>query len=185
VIRASAVMLLLVGCGHSRPAAGWEPLDVSFVRAPVVDDCAAMERRADSGEAWSMTLAHGGDVEVSVYASDEVWVVRTYESPPSSWQPRAVEEVELRCGAERTRLRARACIKRTGPSDSSGTVEARQLSLYVDPAQLGEWKRRGSAAASCEVTIAIDGAIYREPRPVVLRPGVRAEVQIPARGAEP
>lgn len=184
VIRATAVALLLAGCGHSRPATRWGPLEVTFVRPPVVDDCAAMESRADSGEAWSMTLALGRDAEVAVYASDEVWVLAMSESPPSRWEPRAVQEVELRCGPEHMTLRARACSKRTGPWNLSGSVDARQLSLYVDPAQLAGWKRRGSAAASCEVRLQIDSAIYREQRPVVLRPGVRAEVQVPDRRSE-
>lgn len=150
MIRATAVALLLAGCGHSRPVTRWGPLEATFVRPPVVDDCAA---RGDGGE-------------LAVLASDESWIVRMASVPPPRTGKFTHDSVALvlRCGGERERLAPLACRGGSG------------LRLYVDAGQLTRFRERGSARDGCTLTATIDGIDYRDSWGLVLRAGLRQRV---------
>ena len=128
-----------------------------------VEDCVEMARRVDRLGAWAPRYRNERGDELALYPTDELWVLNMFMVPPSraGGPAHGLRALTLTCGGEARALLAVACRSGTG------------LNLYVDPTQLSGWQRRGTPAAGCRLDADIDGVLYRDDRPILLRPGLR------------
>jgi hypothetical protein len=170
--RVLGMLVAFAGCVYRWP----DPphiLETTFADVEVTGDCETMKDRVADG-AWSLVLHQDGRPDVVLYASDQAWVIKMYEVPPSRRADLGFNRLSLECAGERLALRPVVCRH-----------ELRGMLLYVDRAQLAGWERRGSTTAGCRLTADIEGELHRDDRTIVLRPGIHDWVRAEDPGPYP
>lgn len=171
--RWTAALLTFAGCIYTWPAPP-PILETYFIDLEVTSDCAAMRSRVADVVAWRLVQRQDRRPDVALYASDQAWVIKLEEVPPSTRPDLGFNYLRFECGGEQLALKPVVCRR-----DPHG------LTLYVDRAQLAGWPRRGSTTAGCRLTADIEGELHRDERTIVLRPGLRDWVRADDPGPYP
>jgi hypothetical protein len=159
-------VLLVALCGlHCAGTAATSPrpvgVETSFTRAPLVADCVEMARAVPADDDWQMEVYRAQEPALALFPPDGRWILHLSVPPPrTGLDHHEIDDLTLTCGSERISLQSVAC-------------RGHGLNLYVDSTPVAG-RTLGTLAATCHLSLVIDGASIDIAQPILVRPGLRA-----------